>query len=63
MILTGKQQFRLESNRNKAGRVFKLNLGGVTHLPGGSSFYLGGTAFQRGRYWGCAIDSLYILCL
>ena len=22
------------------------------HFPGGSSFYLGGAAFQRGRYWG-----------
>ena len=52
IILTGKQNFKGEATETRRGECFKLKLGGKTHFSGGSSFYLGGAAFQRGRYSG-----------
>ena len=51
-FLTGKENFQREATETKRGEWFKFKLGGETYIPGGSSFYLGGAVFQRGRYWG-----------
>ena len=48
----GKELFRGENNRNLAGNIFKVESGRETNFLGWSSCYLGGEAFQRGRYWG-----------
>ena len=50
----GNKNFNGEVTETRPGERFKLKLGGETHSPGGSYFYLSGAAFQQGRYWcGC----------
>ena len=52
MFSVGKELFNWENNRNLAGNILRVKSGGETNFLGGSSCYLGGEAFQRGRYWG-----------
>ena len=51
MFSAGKELFSGENNRNLAGNILKVKSGGETNFLSGSSCYLGGEAFQRGRYW------------
>ena len=46
-ISTGKQQ------KTWRGKFSISNLAGETDFLSRSTFYVGGTMFQRGRYWGC----------
>ena len=52
----GRKIFNGEATETRRGEWFKFKLSGETYFPGGSSFYLGGAAFQRGRYWEGVLD-------
>ena len=61
-MLTGRQQFQRGNSRNMARKVVNSKLDGETNLFSGSSFYVGGAIFQRGRYQGCDNIMMNIGC-
>ena len=61
LFLARKQKFQREATETRWGECLKLKFGGETHFSGGSSFYFGGAAFQRGRYWEVFVTNVRLI--